>query len=173
MTDPSKDDSAKVSAQQVQAETRAQQVVLSKATEKLAKNVAALNSSVAEAVTVRDELATVVADNKRSRKYIFGLAASFALDLVLTIAMAFSFVGLAHNSARLDTVTQRLDVEQRVQKDQALCPLFQIFQDATEPAIRAASENVPGYEKDKILKSFDAIHKVYAALNCKELLEGK
>lgn len=170
MTDISKDDGESLSAQQVQAATRAQQDVLSRATEKLAKNVAALNSSVAEAITVKNDLSAVIADSKRSRKYIFGLAASFALDLALTIAMAFAFAGLSSNSARLDTVTQRLDAEQRVQKDKALCPLYQLFKDTTEPAILAAAEATPGEDSEKLKRAFKQIDDSYNALNCQALV---
>ncbi len=166
MVDESKSTSAK-------SEEANQQLTLLHYTEKLASQIEELNASVDKATEVKQAIEDLSAQGTRNRRLIIALALSFALDLLLTIAMAFSFTGLAASNDKLDVLTQRLNQEQKVQKDEALCPMFQIFQDATEPAIRAASENVPGYDKEKILKSFDTIHKVYDALNCKALLAGK
>jgi len=87
------------------------------------------------------------------------------LDIVLTIAMIFAMAGLQHNTDRIDALTQRLDVAQTVQRQKALCPLYQIFLDSKSPQGRAAAPDPKKYDH-----AFVVIKQGYDALECDQYI---
>lgn len=140
------------------------------------------NDELARLIAMADELAqetrqlggstadTVERLGKRARTnrvLIYGLIGSFALDIMLTIVLAFGFVGLQQQSDRLDTITQRLNVAQTVQRQKALCPLYQVFLDSKSPEARARSVDPKKYDE-----AFKTIEDGYNALKCSEFKGG-
>lgn len=103
---------------------------------------------------------------KANRRWINVIMIGFALDIVLTISMAFVGHTLAVNTRHINQVTARLDDAQTVQRAKALCPLYQIFLDSEKFA-------PPNQTPDEITRrgaAFAVIHSGYDALDCKTLL---
>src|SRR5881628_3976659 len=76
---------------------------------------------------------------RTNRQLIMLVIIGGLLDIVLTVAMIFAMVGMQHNTDRIDTLTKRLDNAQTVQRQKALCPLYQVFLDSKSSAGRKAA----------------------------------
>lgn len=96
-----------------------------------------------------------------NRLLILATAASVIIDLVLTIVLTIIGVGMQHNTDRIDQLTQRIDEAQSVQRQKALCPLYQIFLDSKSDAGRKAAPDPKKYDH-----AFVVIKQGYDALEC-------
>lgn len=106
--------------------------------------------------------------SRRHRRLIFGLAISLAVDIILTLVLGMGLNELHSTSGQVKDVTTRLNVEQTVQKQRALCPLYQLFIDSENPTARAQSPGGPAaYDH-----AFAVIRDGYAALNCQSVARG-
>lgn len=104
---------------------------------------------------------------RTNRMLIVVTIASVAIDLVLTAVLAVIGVGMQHNTDRIDALTQRLDDSQTVQRQKALCPLYQIFLDSKSAAGRAAAVDPKKYDH-----AFVVIQQGYEALQCDQYITG-
>lgn len=104
---------------------------------------------------------------RTNRMLILATAASVFIDLVLTVVLAVIGVGMQHNTDRIDTLTQRLDNSQTIQRQKALCPLYQIFLDSKSAAGRAAAPDPHKYDH-----AFVVIKQGYDALECSKYITG-
>jgi len=96
------------------------------------------------------------------------MAASVVLDLALTVMMGFGFVSLNNNGDRITKITERLDVAQTVQRQSALCPLYQLFLDSRSDRARDAYPKGP----EEYDRNFAVIRDGYVALGCSEFSEN-
>ena len=92
---------------------------------------------------------------------------SVLIDLALTVVLAIIGTSMQHNTDRIDQLTQRLDNSQTVQRQKALCPLYQIFLDSKSAAGRAAAPDPKKYDH-----AFVVIRQGYDALGCDEFISG-
>jgi hypothetical protein len=104
---------------------------------------------------------------RTNRMLISITAASVMIDIVLTIVLTVIGVGMQRNTDRIDQLTQRLDQAQTVQRQKALCPLYQIFLDSKSAAGRNAAPDPKKYDH-----AFVVIKQGYEALNCDQYITG-
>jgi hypothetical protein len=104
---------------------------------------------------------------RTNRLLIVATAASVAIELVITIVLILVGVSMQHNTNRIDTLTQRLDNAQTVQRQKALCPLYQIFLDSKSPQGRKAAPDPEKYDH-----AFVVIADGYDALQCDQFISG-
>ena len=102
-----------------------------------------------------------------NRRLIFFVIAGGALDILLTVVISFALAGMNANTERIDALTQRLDTAQTVQRQKALCPLYQIFLDSKSAAGRAAAPDPAKYDH-----AFVVIADGYKALECDQYITG-
>ena len=102
---------------------------------------------------------------RTNRMLIWVTIGSVILDLVLTIVLSVVGVGMQRNTDRIDALTQRLDQAQTVQRQKALCPLYQIFLDSKSPAGRKAAPDPEKYDH-----AFVVIKEGYDALECDQFI---
>jgi hypothetical protein len=96
-----------------------------------------------------------------NRMLITVTAASVLIDLIITVVLTMVGIGWQHNTDRIDQLTQRLDEAQTVQRQKALCPLYQVFLDSKSPQGRAAAPDPNKYDH-----AFVVIKEGYDALEC-------
>lgn len=104
---------------------------------------------------------------RTNRLLIMATAASVAIDLALTVILTLLGIGMQHNTDRIDSLAQRLDQAQTVQRQKALCPLYQIFLDSKSPQGRAAAPDPQKYDH-----AFVVIRQGYDALDCDQYITG-
>lgn len=122
-----------------------------------------------------DELGTKTGDQfvslaKRARTnriLIVATIASVAIDLAITVVLGIIGIGMQHNTDRIDALTQRLNDSQTVQRQKALCPLYQIFLDSQSAAGRKAAPDPKKYDH-----AFVVIRQGYEALQCDQYITG-
>jgi hypothetical protein len=98
---------------------------------------------------------------RTNRLLIVATIVSVSIDLIITIVLSIIGVGMQHNTDRIDSLTQRLDEAQTVQRQKALCPLYQIFLDSRSEAGRKAAPDPKKYDH-----AFTVIQQGYDALEC-------
>jgi hypothetical protein len=126
---------------------------------RLELQAAALSASVGRInEDIGDQVAKLSHVAKRNRRLIKALAASFALDILLTIGLAFGFVQLGHTSDELNAV-------QKVAQREALCPLFEIFMQARSEEGKARSTLSP----EEYDRAYDRIENGYHAMKCGDI----
>lgn len=96
---------------------------------------------------------------KRTRRMAWGLVISMALDLVLTLI-------ITNNAIRLDHLTERLNIAQTVNRQKALCPLYQLFLDSKSDVGRQRAPDPVKYDQ-----AFVVILDGYSALHCTEFIQ--
>jgi hypothetical protein len=104
---------------------------------------------------------------KTNRRLAFISIAGGLLDVVLTVVIAFALAGMNSNTHRIDALTQRLDTAQTVQRQKALCPLYQVFLDSKSDKARAAAPDPAKYDH-----AFVVIKAGYKALECDAFITG-
>lgn len=104
---------------------------------------------------------------RTNRTLIVITIGSVMIDLALTIVLSVIGVGMQHNTDRIDALTQRLDNAQTVQRQKALCPLYQIFLDSKSAAGRKAAPDPKKYDH-----AFVVIRQGYDALECDQYITG-
>lgn len=83
------------------------------------------------------------------------------ISVLILIALAVVGIGMQRNTNRIDQLTQRLDTAQTVQRQKALCPLYQIFLDSKSPQGRKAAPDPKKYDH-----AFVVIQQGYDVLQC-------
>lgn len=121
---------------------------LTQAAEQIADGVNALNRETG------GQLVSLAVRARRNRIMIWGLVASMALDVLLTIFMV--------------KLTYEVDEAQQLTRNQVLCPLYQQFVNADTPEARERARLAGQNLKDRDV-AFAVIHKSYDALECAEL----
>jgi hypothetical protein len=104
---------------------------------------------------------------RTNRRLIFVVLLGCGLDILLTIVLAIFGVGVINNTNRIDDLTARLDQAQTVQRQKALCPLYQIFLDSKSAAGRKAAPDPKKYDH-----AFVVIRQGYDALECDQYITG-
>jgi len=89
------------------------------------------------------------------------------LDILITATVVIVGLGMQSNTERIDDLTQRLDYSQTVQRQKALCPLYQVFLDSKSAAGRAAAPDPEKYDH-----AFTVIQDGYDALECDKYITG-
>ena len=102
---------------------------------------------------------------RTNRLLIIATAASVLIDLVITVILAIIGAGMQQNTNRIDALTQRLDTAQTTQRQNALCPLYQIFLDSKSAAGRKAAPDPQKYDH-----AFTVIADGYKALDCDQFI---
>jgi hypothetical protein len=102
---------------------------------------------------------------RTNRMLIVATIASVAIDLALTAVLALVGVGWQQNTDRIDALTKRLDVAQTVQRQKALCPLYQIFLSSKSEAGRKAAPDPEKYDH-----AFEVIQDGYDVLECDQFI---
>ncbi|AZM51751.1 hypothetical protein DMA15_03460 [Streptomyces sp. WAC 01529] len=105
--------------------------------------------------------------SQQNRRMILVVVAGFLLDVALTAAMAVGLLQVNNNTARIDALTQRLDMAQTTQRQKALCPLYQVLIDLKSPQGR---ERAP--DPEKYDHAFEVMTEGYQVLNCAEFNRG-
>ncbi len=112
-----------------------------------------------------DQFVSLAKRARTNRVLIMATIVSVGLDLVLTVVLALIGIGMQHNTDRIDALTQRLDTAQTVQRQKALCPLYQIFLDSKSPQGRKAAPDPEKYDH-----AFVVISDGYKALDCNQFI---
>jgi type VI protein secretion system component VasK len=113
------------------------------------------------------QFVTLARRARTNRMLIMITIASVTIDLVLTAVLTLIGVSMQHNTDRIDALTQRLDTAQTVQRQKALCPLYQIFLDSKSTQGRAAAPDPKKYDH-----AFVVIADGYKALDCDRYITG-
>jgi hypothetical protein len=126
---------------------------------RLELQAAALSASVGRInEDIGDQVVKLSLMAKKNRRLIKALAASFALDILLTIGLGFGFV-------QLDKTSSELDAVQKVAQREALCPLFDIFMQARSEEGKARSTLSP----EEYDRAYDRIENGYHAMKCGDI----
>lgn len=99
--------------------------------------------------------------SRANRRGLWFLGASLLLDIILTVVMVFSQVQISGNERNISALTDRIDYSQTVQRQKALCPLYQLLLDSKSAAARAAATDKNAYDH-----AFSVIQTGYNVLDC-------
>lgn len=105
---------------------------------------------------------------RTNRRLIRIIGASVVINLIFTVAVAVGIVLVVHNDHRISGLTDRLDTLQTVQRQKALCPLYQLFLDQKSAAGRAAAPDKQAYDH-----AFVVINSGYQVLGCRQFIAGQ
>lgn len=136
---------------------------------RLANLAAALTVEVNDlADGTKSNVAELGRQTVKTRKVMWGLAASIAIDLALTAVLTLGLVQVNTNQNDINQLTDRLDNAQSVQRQKGLCPLYALFYDLTD----TKEERAAGRAQSKDPKQYDqqikVIQKGYENLKCAE-----
>jgi hypothetical protein len=95
---------------------------------------------------------------RTNRRLITAIIVSVALDVILSVFLALV-------TAQVVNLTDRLDTAQTIQRQKALCPLYQLFLDSQSAKGRAAAPDPVKYDH-----SFVVIKDGYNALGCSDFI---
>lgn len=102
---------------------------------------------------------------RTNRMLILITIGSVIIDLVLSVVVIYVLAGMQRNTDRIDSLTARLDQAQTIQRQKALCPLYQIFLDSKSPQGRKAAPDPEKYDH-----AFVVIQQGYDALECDQFI---
>lgn len=102
-----------------------------------------------------------------NRRAIWMIGVSVFLDVVLTVFMVFRQVQISHNETSISDLASRLDYSQTVQRQKALCPLYQLLLDQESAAGRAAASDPKAYDH-----AFQVIRSGYGVLSCSTYIKS-
>lgn len=117
-------------------------------------------------------VADLAQQTEKTRHMVWVLAFSITLDVLLTVILGFGLVKIQDNATSITAIQDRLTYNQSVQRQKALCPLYQLFKDSwntpeKKAAALARSTDKPGFEK-----AIRTIDEGYEALKCSDF-KGK
>jgi hypothetical protein len=98
---------------------------------------------------------------RRNRRMIWFMAAGGALLTLVVVGLILSLLAVRSNTDRIDGITKQINATNTVQRQRALCPLYQILKDSESPEGRAAAPDPKKYDH-----AFDVIQKGYDVLEC-------
>jgi hypothetical protein len=128
-------------------------------------------SLVGEVAALREQLAVTEGRRRRGAYALWLVSAGFALDIALTITMAFVVAGLVHTNQAVqqslaqDYVTAQEQAETRVR---VLCPLYEVLLAATASP-SPQSQTTPA-ARAQYLAAVKTIKDGYTALGCRPAL---
>lgn len=102
---------------------------------------------------------------RTNRRLIVVTIASLVLDVILSVFLALAVIQIGNNDQSISSLTKRLDVSQTVQRQKALCPLYQLFLDSESPQGRAAAPDPLKYDH-----AFVVIKDGYTVLGCSDFI---
>lgn len=105
-----------------------------------------------------DQMVELAKSTKRNRMLIWILWVGFALDIMLTVAMAIGGVALVN-------VTDQVNSQQELTRKEVLCPLYQIFVNSDTPAARERAK-AAGQDMKARDEAFKEIKRSYTVLKC-------
>lgn len=133
--------------------------------ERMIELISLANTLINEIETLADDsgkqFVSLAHRARTNRLLIIATAASVMFDLLLTVILAFVGIGWHENTNQIDTLTHRLDTQQTVQRQKALCPLYQVFLDSKSKQGRDAAPDPEKYDH-----AFVVIQQGYDALEC-------
>jgi hypothetical protein len=145
---------------------------LGSSTERLIALVADLAARVDTAQEVQSTLSETVKkaerlqrDQSSQRRFSRWLAASIALDLMLTVGMGLGLDRVNANSDRIDSIQERTS-------GRVLCPLYELLVAQVENAPKDAADddddgNITAQEQAEYDRTVKVIRDGYAALECR------
>ncbi len=135
---------------------------LADATEQLASHVSDLNSSIASAMAVRDDLERLIKATKKIRKITFGIAVFLIIDLLL--ATIFSLIEIQQQTDKV--------AEESAARISTTCPLYQMIVDLDANKLKVAAL-ASGQSAESFDKNLKAVSDAYASLHCADLVAGR
>lgn len=103
--------------------------------------------------------------SRSNRRLITAVIISVILDVTLSVFLTLALIQVRHNEHDINALTTRLDISQTVQRQKALCPLYQLFLDSKSATGRAAAPDPVKYDH-----SFEVIQTGYNALSCSDFI---
>mgnify|MGYP001589292114 FL=1 len=111
--------------------------------------------------TIEDVARTAV----KTRRFTWALAVSLALDVALTTVLGLVIDTQQDNSDKIAAVVRDVETAQGIQRQEALCPLYQLFLDSES---KVPPNQTPEQLAERT-KAFGIIHKSYDSLECAKL----
>lgn len=112
-----------------------------------------------------DQFVSLAKRARTNRQLIIAVIVSVILDVVLSVFLGLAVIQVKHNERQISALTNRLDTSQTVQRQKALCPLYQLFLDSRSAAARAAAPDPVKYDH-----SFQVIQDGYDVLRCNDFI---
>lgn len=126
----------------------------------LAADARTLTAGVSRLMGETGQTLTGVAErSRRTRRWVYGLAVSLLLDVVLTVVLGFVIHTGQDNTARIDRLSSSLRVN--------LCGELALFVNSDTPQARAAAK-ARGDDLAVRDRAFRIIHQSYDSLHCSE-----
>lgn len=110
---------------------------------------------------VGETIVKVSEATRRTRKIVRGLVAVFTVQAVLIVLVGIGFIGIHNASNRIKGVTDNLKSVQTVQRQKALCPLYELLIATDTEQNRDQAIDKPAYDH-----AFKVIRGGYKALDC-------
>lgn len=101
-----------------------------------------------------------------NRRLIWISIVAVSLNLILLATVVIIGVGMAENTRRIDALAQRVEMQQTVQRQRALCPLYGIFLDSKSVEGRKRAPDPEKYDH-----AFEVIEDGYDVLGCAQYLK--
>jgi hypothetical protein len=115
-----------------------------------------------------DTLVKLGKTGRTNRHLIWSLAASLALDVLLTLGLGLGFVQINNNQDDINKITARLDTAQTVQRQKALCPLYQLFKDSWDTPAKKEAARKASTDPEAFDHAVKVIDEGFVALDCKD-----
>lgn len=103
---------------------------------------------------------------QKNRQLIVVTIASLVLDVMLSVFLALAVIQIGDNTRNISTLTNGLSTSQTVQRQKALCPLYQLFLDSESDAGRKAASDPLKYDH-----AFVVIREGYDVLECDSFIK--
>lgn len=95
---------------------------------------------------------------KKTRRMTWALVISLVVDIILTVLVTLNVFSINH-------LTERLNIAQTINRQRALCPLYQLFLDSKSEVGRAHAPDPVKYDQ-----AFAVIQDGFNALKCTEFI---
>lgn len=96
-----------------------------------------------------------------NRRLIYMIIVGFVLDISLTIGLSIVTAATVHNATATHRIANEVKTAETVDRQKALCPLYQIFLASDTPQARKAQPDPKRYDE-----SFKVIRNSFNALDC-------
>lgn len=111
--------------------------------------------------TIGDTIVEVAEATRRTRRIVRKLTAVFLVEMLLILLVGVGFIGIHNASNRIKGVTDNLKSVQTVQRQKALCPLYELLIATDTDQNRSQARDKEAYDH-----AFKVIKGGYRALNC-------
>lgn len=133
--------------------------------QKLTAQAVALDNLSTKADTLRGEFSTLTSAGKATKRRVFLLFAMVIFLVVSLVSLGFVLNQQRVASQDRDALTQRINESVLVQRQNGLCPLYDVlllFEDPTT----AASTTLDRQTADSLKRIYATIHEGYDVLHC-------